>query len=161
ALMLLIGTVISLITAVAATRAMLGLLAGFSWFNNPRLMGASGPQHLKWLQIDYMKRRYLWFAISGTIIALAGIALGVRGMNWGIDFKGGTQISFQTTSPHSTGDIQNVMSADGHRDAVVQGRGSSTNGNYSKFQVRTKDLGPTLNKVENDLRDKVGATHLG
>jgi SecD/SecF fusion protein len=41
ALMLLIGTVVSLITAVAATRAMLGLLAGFSWFQNPRFMGAS------------------------------------------------------------------------------------------------------------------------
>jgi SecD/SecF fusion protein len=159
--MLLIGTVISLITAVAATRAMLGLLAGFSWFNNPRLMGASGPQHLKWLQIDYMRRRYLWFAISGTVIALGVIALGVRGMNWGIDFKGGTQISFQTTAPKSTGDIQSVMSANGYRDAVVQGRGTSTNGEYSKFQVRTKDLGPKLNTVENDLKDKVSATHLG
>jgi SecD/SecF fusion protein len=40
ALMLLIGTVISLITAVAATRAMLGMLAGFRWFSNPRFMGA-------------------------------------------------------------------------------------------------------------------------
>src|SRR6266536_457736 len=44
ALMLLIGTVISLITAVAATRAMLGLLAGFRWFDNPSLMGAHGTQ---------------------------------------------------------------------------------------------------------------------
>ncbi len=41
ALMLLIGTVVSLITAVAATRAMLGLLAGFKWFDNPRFMGAT------------------------------------------------------------------------------------------------------------------------
>jgi SecD/SecF fusion protein len=41
ALMLLIGTAVSLITAVAATRAMLGLLAGFRWFSNPRFMGAS------------------------------------------------------------------------------------------------------------------------
>ncbi len=40
ALMLLIGTVVSLVTAVAATRAMLGLLAGFRWFQNPRFMGA-------------------------------------------------------------------------------------------------------------------------
>ena len=39
ALMLLIGTVLSLLTAVAATRAMLGLLAGFSWFDNPTLHG--------------------------------------------------------------------------------------------------------------------------
>ena len=44
ALMLMIGTVISLVTAVAATRAMLGLLAGFRWFENPRFMGAEGQQ---------------------------------------------------------------------------------------------------------------------
>src|SRR5947207_3842891 len=140
ALILLIGTMMSLITAVAATRAMLGLLAGFKCFANPRFIGAHGQQHLKWLQIDYMRRRYLWFAISGTVIGLGVIALGVRGMNWGIDFKGGTQIAFQTTAPTSTGDIQSVMSADGYRDAVVQGRGTSTNGKYAKFQVRTKDL---------------------
>ena len=42
ALMLLIGTAISLITAVCATRAMLGLLAGFRWFSNPAFMGAQG-----------------------------------------------------------------------------------------------------------------------
>jgi len=41
ALMLLVGPVVSLLTAVAATRAMLGLLAGFGWFQNPRFMGAS------------------------------------------------------------------------------------------------------------------------
>src|SRR5207249_173791 len=39
--------------------------------------------------------------------------------------------------------------------------GTSTNGKYAKFQVRTKDLGPKLNTIENDLRDKVSATHLG
>src|SRR5206468_6033509 len=64
ALMLLIGTVISLLTAVAATRAMLGLLAGFRWFQNPHFMGAHGAQTAKWLQIDFMRRRYVWFAIS-------------------------------------------------------------------------------------------------
>src|SRR5205807_6535344 len=67
ALMLLIGTVISLLTAVAATRAMLGLLAGFKWFSNPRLMGAHGAQTAKWLQIDFMRHRYKWFAVSGTV----------------------------------------------------------------------------------------------
>ena len=67
ALMLLIGTVISLVTAVAATRAMLGLLAGFSWFNNPRFMGAQGQQTAKWLQIDFMRYRRVWFAISAAV----------------------------------------------------------------------------------------------
>src|SRR6185295_9272165 len=57
AVMLLIGTVLSLVTAVAATRAMLGLLAGFHWFDNPAFMGASGQQKGRWLQIDFMRRR--------------------------------------------------------------------------------------------------------
>ena len=66
ALMLLIGTVISLVTAVAATRAMLGLLAGFRWFANPRYIGAAHEQHGKFLQIDFMGKRRTWFAISGA-----------------------------------------------------------------------------------------------
>ena len=68
ALMLLIGTAISLLTAVAATRAMLGLLSGFKWFSNPRFMGAEGQQTAKWLQIDFMGKRKLWFAISGAVV---------------------------------------------------------------------------------------------
>ena len=42
ALMLLIGTVVSLFTAVAATRAMLGLLAGFRWAQIAALHGRHG-----------------------------------------------------------------------------------------------------------------------
>src|SRR5205807_3151348 len=86
ALMLLSGTLISLLTAVAATRAMLRLLAGFRWFINARLMGAHGEQSGRWLQIDFMRRRYLWFAISGVIIVVGAVSLGARGLNFGIDF---------------------------------------------------------------------------
>jgi SecD/SecF fusion protein len=163
ALMLLIGTVISLITAVGATRAMLGLLGGFSWFSKPRFMGAQGQQTAKWLQIDFMRRRYLWFAVSGAILALGAGALGVRGLNLGIDFKGGTQLSFKTPAPHTTGDVRQVMGAQGYRDAVIQGRGKSTsNGGYKSFQVRTKALsGSKLTKVTNALEDRLQTTAPG
>jgi SecD/SecF fusion protein len=164
ALMLLIGTVISLITAVAATRAMLGLLAGFSWFSNPRFMGAHGQQTGKWLQIDFMRRRYWWFALSGLVVVLGAGALGIRGLNLGIDFKGGTQLTFKTPAAHSTGDIRQVMNTQGYGDAVIQGRGATTNGGYKSFQVRTKALsGDKLTKVTralaNELQTKApGAT---
>jgi SecD/SecF fusion protein len=162
ALMLLIGTVISLVTAVAATRAMLGLLAGFSWFNKPRFMGAHGQQTAKWLQIDFMRRRYLWFAISGVILALGAGALGVRGLNLGIDFKGGTQLSFKTPTGHTTGDVRQVMQAEGYADAVIQGRGPSTNSAYKSFQIRTKALsGPKLTQVTTALEDKLQTTAPG
>ena len=163
ALMLLIGTVISLITAVAATRAMLGLLAGFRWFNNARFMGAHGEQSARWLQIDFMRRRYLWFAISGTVIAIGAVALGARGLNLGIDFKGGTQITFRTPAAHTVGDVRTVAGLEGEKDAVIQGRGSSTSQDHFKaFQIRTRSLsGPKLDKFQADLKDKLGATAMG
>ena len=162
ALMLLIGTVISLVTAVGATRAMLGLLAGFSWFNKPRFMGAQGQQTARWLQIDFMRKRYLWFAISGAILVLGIGALGIRGLNLGIDFKGGTQLSFKTPAAHTTGDVRQIMGDQGYNDAVIQGRGASTNSEYKSFQVRTKALsGDKLTQVTRELEDKLQATAPG
>jgi SecD/SecF fusion protein len=164
ALMLLIGTIISLLTAVAATRALLGLLAGFRWFDNPRFMGAHGAQTAKWLQIDFMRRRYLWFAISGAIILAGAVSLGVRGLNLGIDFKGGTQITFNTRQAYSTGDVQKIAAGkDVDRpDAVVQGRGPSVGGKYKQWQVRTRALtSAEQNNFQQDLQQKLGAFGAG
>ncbi len=140
ALMLLIGTVISLLTAVAATRAMLGLLSGFRWFDSPRFMGAQGQQTAKWLQIDFMRRRYVWFALSGVVILAGIVSLGVRGLNLGIDFKGGTQVTFKTHKPYSQAAVQKFMASQGQRDAVVQGQGVAVHGDFKQWQVRTKAL---------------------
>jgi SecD/SecF fusion protein len=163
ALMLLIGTVISLLTAVAATRAMLGLLAGFRWFDNPTFMGAHGNQGMKFLHIDFMGKRRLWFSISAAIVLISVVSLGVKGLNLGIDFKGGTQISFQTAKPQPISKVRQQMSDIGHADAVVQGRGAQTGSeSFGSYQIRTK----TLNQVEQtalqrDLDNAVGAKAFG
>jgi SecD/SecF fusion protein len=154
--------VISLITAVAATRAMLGLLAGFRWFENPSFMGAGGEQGLKWLQIDFMRRRYLWFAISGAVILIGAVSLGVKGLNLGIDFKGGTQVTFKTREYTSLTKVRAQAKAVGQADAVVQGRGSSHGDAYKSFQIRTKSLSAAnQDKLTGDLQNRVGATSLG
>jgi SecD/SecF fusion protein len=136
---------------------MLGLLAGFRWFNNPRFMGAQGQQTAKWLQIDFMRRRYLWFGISGAILLVGAVALGVKGLNLGIDFKGGTQLTFKTPVAHTTGDVRQVMEKQGFGDAVIQGRGNARNRDqYSSFQIRTKALsGPKLTQVTRALEDSL------
>ena len=162
ALMLLIGTVLSLVTAVAATRAMLGLLAGFRWFDNPAFMGASGQQKGRWLQIDFMGRRYLWFAISGVVIALGIGALAVRGLNLGIDFKGGTQVVFKTPEYTSLASVRNQAASIGQSDAVIQGKGSSQGDAYKSFQIRTKSLTPARqDTLSNDLQTKLKAESIG
>jgi SecD/SecF fusion protein len=140
ALMLMIGTVISVVTAVGATRAMLGLLGGFRWFENPRFMGAAGQQGAKWLQIDFMKRRYLWFAISGAIVAIGIGALAAKGLNLGIDFKGGTQVTFTTPKPVSLAAVREETTKFG-KEPIVQGRGKSFGADsYKSFQLRLRSL---------------------
>jgi SecD/SecF fusion protein len=153
ALMLIIGTVISLVTAVAATRAMLGLLSGFAWFDNPSFMGAGGQQSAKWLQIDFMRRRYLWFAISGVIIVIGAASLATKGLNLGIDFKGGTQVTFKTPKPVSLTDVRAQAKDIGQNDAVIQGRGKTFGSDsYENFQMRMKSLSrANQNKLGQDL----------
>jgi SecD/SecF fusion protein len=160
---LLIGTVLSLVTAVAATRAMLGLLAGFSWFANPTFMGAHGTQGLKFLHIDFMRRRNTWFAISGVILVVSVGSLLVKGLNLGIDFKGGTQITFATPAPVPITNVRDEMRTIGHADAVVQGRGKLTGSeSYTAFQIRAKTLTPVeQTKLQRDLEASSQAKAFG
>jgi SecD/SecF fusion protein len=137
---------------------MLGLLSGFSWFDNPRFMGAAGQQSAKWLQIDFMRRRYLWFAISGVIIVIGAVALGTKGLNLGIDFKGGTQVTFKTAKPVSLTDVRNQAKLIGQNDAVIQGRGKTTGSDsYQNFQMRMKSLSQAnQNRLGEDLKSRYG-----
>jgi SecD/SecF fusion protein len=159
ALMLLIGTVISLVTAVAATRAMLGLLAGFRWFDNPRFMGAHGQQSARWLQIDFMRRRYLWFAVSGAIVVISAASLATKGLNLGIDFKGGTQVTFRTHQAQPIGDVRSEVAKIGKAGSQVQGRGKAIGGDkYTNWQIRMRSLTRSeQSKLTSDLQDRLGA----
>jgi len=163
ALMLLIGTVISLLTAVAATRALLGLLAGFAWFDNPRFMGATAQEIPKWQRIDVVGRRRLWLTISVVAVVLSIVAIAVKGLNLGIDFKGGVQIAFTTPQAKSLTDVRAETDKIGHGDAVVQGRGTVTGSDeYKSFQIRLKKLDPNeQQKLTDALRDDIKAEKLG
>jgi SecD/SecF fusion protein len=141
ALMLLIGTAISMLTAVLATRAFLSLLAGSKFLDNPKVIGTSGGGIPSWLKLDFIGRRRLWFGISGAVIAVSILALGIRGLNLGIDFRGGTQIAFETPAPTSLGAVRDQSARIGQSSAQIVGRGPSTGGDsYKSFQIRTETL---------------------
>ena len=162
ALMLLIGTVLSLLTAVLATRAILALLGGFGWLDNPRLMGATGEGLPRWLRIDYIGRRRVWFAFSGTAVALSIFAIGVLGLNFGIDFEGGTQITFRTPQPTALEEVRAEAAKIGQGDAVIQGRGDSVDGRYRSFSIRTESLSSSeQNQLQQELATAVDASSFG
>jgi SecD/SecF fusion protein len=161
ALMLLVGTAISLNTAEAATRAMLALLANFSWFENPSFMGAAGQQKGRWLQIDFVGKRRIWFAIAGAVVAISILSLAVRGLNLGIDFKGGTQVTFTSNKPETVGTVADVAKPIAGRNAVVQGRGNSADGKYRGFQIRAESLTTAeQQQLRTQLEDDFGAASL-
>ena len=142
ALMLLIGTLISLLTAVAATRAILGLLGGFRWFDNPRLMGAEG-EPPAWIRRDFVGLRNRWFAISAVVLVFSVGAIGVNGLNLGIDFEGGSQVTLQTPKPVALEDVRaEAAERSGQGSAQIQGVGEElAGGTYEEFRIRT-DLTP-------------------
>jgi SecD/SecF fusion protein len=165
ALMLLIGTVISLVTAVGATRAMLGLLAGFRWFDSPRFMGTSGEGTRNWQRVDVnsRRRRRIWLSIATVLIGASIAALATKGLNLGIDFRGGTQVTFKTAQYTSLEKVRAQAAEIGQKHAVVQGRGSSQGSDrYKSFQIRTKSLSAAeQDKLTSDLQSRVGASSLG
>ncbi len=162
ALMLLIGTALSMFTAVAVTRALLGLLSGFRWFDSPAFMGASGQRIPRWQRIDFAGKRRLWFAISGAILLIGIISLGVQGLNLGIDFKGGSQVSFDTPTAVSVERVRQVASSVIPANATVQGRGESVGGNFTSFQIRTEALSQTEQEaLGQELTSTLQAESLG
>ena len=156
---LAVGVLVSMFTAVLATRAMLGLLSGFRWFNDAALMGASG-QKVRW-RADITGRKYLWFVISGVVVLIAAGSLATRGLNLGIDFKGGTAIETTFVKPATQQQVIDVLSKiNGNlkKDAIVQGRSDPSapaqGDKYRRFEIKApaKALPPTaISKVETQL----------
>ena len=56
---------------------------------------------------DFVGRRRWWYALSGIIIVAGLVSFGVKGFNWGIDFKGGT--SWEVPAHNAT--VTEVQSA--------------------------------------------------
>ena len=140
ALMLLIGTLMSLLTAVAATRAILGLLGGFSWFDNPKLMGAEG-EPPAWIRRDFIGLRNRWFAISGAVLLISVAAIGIKGLNLGIDFEGGTKVTFTTPQPVALEDVRRRGREPRRGQRADSRPGESVGGDrYREFQIQTEEL---------------------
>ena len=162
ALMLLIGTAISMLTAVLATRSFLSLLAGAKMLENPRFVGAGGGGIPAWLKIDFIGKRRVWFAISGGAVVISIFAIGILHLNLGIDFKGGTQVTFTTAKPVPLDEVRAETAKIGQAGAVIQGRGVAKNDSYSSFQIRTETLTTTETiKLQRDLTESVQAEAFG
>ena len=104
---------------------------------------------------EVIGRRRLWYGISGAIVAIAVVSILVRGFTFGIDFKGGTTMSFPAAS--GTGTVQTSQVQDvfkktlGHDPASVVTVGS---GASATVQISSETLSnDQTTKLRNALFD--------
>jgi SecD/SecF fusion protein len=155
AFMLGLGVLVSLFTAVLATQAALGTMARTRVIGHPLALGA-GPKRRGW-HMDFMGSSRWFFTLSGTILLIGALAVGGKGLNFGIDFKSGTRIQTSFQRPVTQSQISTVLAADGHPGAQVQ-KFTSKGVGGTGYQISVKRLGPEqLQRVRSTLESKLGA----
>ncbi len=94
------------------------------------------------VSINFVGRQKLWYTISGCILVIAIAALLFRGLNFSVDFKGGS--IFQVKAPNATiTQVEQAVSDGGGGTAVVQKVGV---GSSAQWQAQTASL--TITQTE-------------
>lgn len=135
-----VGTIVSFLTAVVFTQAILGTMGRSRILASPSALGAGKPKRP--ITFDFMGASKWFFSASGVILAIGALAIGVQGMNFGIDFESGTKIRTAVERPADENDIREVMSDQGFGDAKIQRVEDPELGEYV-FQISTPSLEPT------------------
>jgi preprotein translocase subunit SecF len=83
-------------------------------------------------------RRKFWYSLTGAIVLLALLGMLVRGFTWGIDFEGGSRISFPANGSVTSSQVEDVYrDALGAEPEAVQTVGS---GATETVQIRSEAL---------------------
>lgn len=114
------------------------------------------------VQFDFIARRRRWYAISGLLVIICGLSLAVKGLNFGVEFTGGTVFTVQATDG-TVDQVRTTVNGAGAKEAVVQ------RVNNDRFRIQTEALTEAeRNKVASALaksldvkEDTVGVQFVG
>jgi preprotein translocase subunit SecF len=106
------------------------------------------------VSVNFVGRQRMWYTISGIILLVCIVALLVRGLNFSVEFKGGSIFQFPATSSTSQGAISRVVTEAGGGDATVQHISTKL---VSEWQVQTGSLsGDASQQVASSLEKAFG-----
>ena len=98
--------------------------------------------------IDFLGWRRVSLTISAVLVIIALGAIFARGLNYGLDFKGGVLVEAEYKDPVETADVRAALEAAGLGDALVQSIGGSR-----EVAIRLQ-----LDKTSNTDVNKAGGT---
>ena len=124
ALTLLIGIIASLLTAVVVTQLYLSLLANSRKFSDKKYFGikedGTATFEIK-KQFNFIKHRKVYYTVS-IVILVIGLAFGLfRGLNYGIDFTGGTMIQIDMGKKVEMEAVEKVLDQNKIEAEIVYG----------------------------------------
>ena len=113
-----LGIITSVFTALFVTR-----LIAVIWFERKRPKTVLQGRGLRLVPqdtaIDFFSRWKLWLGISGVMIMVALGSFAVQGLNFGIDFKGGTTIRTQSAEPVNVAQYREAIGDLGLGDVTI------------------------------------------
>jgi len=87
--------------------------------------GIAGRLYRGEVSVNFVRRQRMWYTISGLILLVCVVALLTKGLNFSVDFKGGSTFQFPYTTSQGSqaavqGEISQLVKANGGGDATVQ-----------------------------------------
>ena len=109
-----------------------------------KFSGLGGRLYRGETSVNFIGRRRRWYALSGFFVLLSIGALAVQGLQLGIEFKGGSSFTVNTSNPSISLARDAVEEAGVTSDPIVQLVGTD------KVRVQTQALDPALNNAVQD-----------
>ena len=112
ALTLMIGIVFSIFTAVVVTQLFISLLASSKKFAKNKYFGVNEdgtPKQLLNKTFSFIKHRKVFYLISVVIIVIGLVFMMIGGMNYGIDFTGGTNIQVEMGKQVDISEVEDTL----------------------------------------------------
>ena len=106
--------------------------------------GIAGRLYRGDVSVNFVGRQRLWYTISGVFLLICVVALLTRGLNFSLEFSGGSSFTFPATSSTSQNAIARVVTAAGGGDASVQYTASSL---ASHWTVQTGALSASVTQA--------------
>jgi len=75
--------------------------------------------------VDFLRHAFPISVMSLILVIASFVSLGVQGINWGLDFTGGTVVEMEFSAPVDLNALRATMTTDDAEGAVVQNFGSS------------------------------------
>jgi SecD/SecF fusion protein len=149
-----VGTIVSLLTAVVFTQALLGTMSRSRLLRSPSALGAA-KQGIRW-HFDFMGASRWFFTLSGCILIIGAFALATKQLNLGIDFKAGTRIEVALKKQTDEEGVREAIDKAGVSGGEVQ-KVSNPGLGDNAYLIQSKTLEPKeINGLQKQLEKEFG-----